>query len=447
MSYESKDNMDVEVDPANDIIDENIIDEYQLEYEELDKSDSELTNIEAIYKYKQLLNNERFDEVAVKVKEFCLYKLAKYYTEEKEFDLVLSLLKTNNELFSTIPKARTAKIVRNILEIIAKIPDSLSIQIRLCKDVVEWCKLEKRTFLRQRIESKLAHLLLLQHELHAALILINSLLTELKKLDDKQMLTEVHLIESRIHHALRNVPKAKAALTASRTSAHAIYVTPNLQAELDEMSGVLHCEEGDYTTAYSYFYEAHDGYDQSNDPKALTCLQYMILCKVLNNAASDVPGLLSSKVGLKHTGVAIEAMRAIAKAATEKSLEKFKEAEIKYSEYVRNDHLISHNLDKLHDQMLESNLLKIIFPYSVVEITYIAKRINLPIDLVERKLSQMILDHTFDGILDQGKGELIIYDKTVNDTSYSRAVEIINNLSLVATALSSRASKLSKGHV
>jgi 26S proteasome regulatory subunit N6 len=30
---------------------------------------------------------------------------------------------------------------------------------------------------------------------------------------------------------------------------------PLLQAEIDEMSGVLHCEEGDYVTAYSYFLE------------------------------------------------------------------------------------------------------------------------------------------------------------------------------------------------
>ena len=32
-------------------------------------------------------------------------------------------------------------------------------------------------------------------------------------------------------------------------------LVPVLQAEIDEMSGVLHCEESDYTTAYSYFLE------------------------------------------------------------------------------------------------------------------------------------------------------------------------------------------------
>ena len=42
-----------------------------------------------------------------------------------------------------------------------------------------------------------------------ALSLIDSLLTELKRLDDKMVLTEVHLLESRVYRGIGNFPKAK----------------------------------------------------------------------------------------------------------------------------------------------------------------------------------------------------------------------------------------------
>lgn len=51
-----------------------------------------------------------------------------------------------------------------------------------------------------------------------ALALIDSLLTELKRLDDKMILTEVHLLESRVHRGTGNFPKAKVCNPSSFTS-------------------------------------------------------------------------------------------------------------------------------------------------------------------------------------------------------------------------------------
>lgn len=117
-----------------------------------------------------------------------------------------------------------------------------------------------------------------------ALQLGSTLLRELKKLDDKNLLVEVQLLESKVYHALSNLPRARAALTSGRTTANAIYCPPKLQAALDLQSGILHAaDERDFKTAFSYFYEAFEGYDSIDNPKALTALKYMLLSKVMLN--------------------------------------------------------------------------------------------------------------------------------------------------------------------
>ena len=67
---------------------------------------------------------------------------------------------------------------------------------------------------------------------------------------------------------------------------------------------------------------------------------------------------------------------------------------------------------------------------------------DLPLPTIEKKLSQMILDGKFQGILDQGKGQLIIYEETEKDRAMEKGLEVLQHMDDVVTTLFERSRAL-----
>ncbi|KAF9459082.1 proteasome regulatory particle subunit [Collybia nuda] len=387
--------------------------------------------------------NEPENTQKLRDQESALVKLGELYRDERNGKGLSEVITLSRSFMSSTAKAKTAKLIRTLLDFFTPIPNSKEVQIATLTDNIAWAKQEKRIFLKHSLETRLAALQLEAGQPKPALQLIDTLLTELKRLDDKMILTEVHLLESRVYRGIGNFAKAKAALTSSRTAANSIYCPPALQSALDLQSGILHAEDKDYTTAYSYFFEAFENMSAQADERALGALKYMLLCKVMLNLPEDVNALLTIKLAAKYAQLReVESMRAIARAHQERNLADFEKALRDYKDELSLDPTIRSHLAALYDTLLEQNLLRIVEPYSVVEIEHVASVVGQGRQAVEAKLSQMILDKVFHGVLDQGRGCLLVFDEMEADNTYDAAISTLEHVSKVVGSLYAKTVKI-----
>jgi 26S proteasome regulatory subunit N6 len=414
---------------------------------------------QAIAKFQQILMESDEKHHYIKSKEDTILHLGTLYIQLGQWQEFKKLFIDIRPFFKQLPKSRTAKLVRTLIDLVVdpsvatvdtqtthendtsnsmvtKPGPNLEMATNICLEAIEWCKQEKRTFLKQRIQTKLAFLYISSKQYHEALQLLNRLTREVKKFDDKLLLVEIFLFESRAHFALQHLPKAKGALTAARTSANAIYCPPHLQAEIDLMAGIIGSAEKDYKTSFSYFFEAFENYQTAkNTTLAIRSLKYMLLTKIILQQYDDVLGIITGKSGIKFSGKHIEAMRAITDAYKNRDIHQLEEIFKLYPHELVEDEIISYHLKELKEQLLESNLLRILEPFSRVQIAHVAHLIKLDQQYIESKLSEMILDKKLNGILDQGTGDLILFEKQHEDITYKAALETISNMNTVVDEL------------
>ncbi|AAS52200.1 ADR280Wp [Eremothecium gossypii ATCC 10895] len=396
--------------------------------------------------YLALLNDaENQDKKRAQLQEQCILELGRMYAEAHDADKLAAFIPRSRDFMMQFAKSKTAKVLKTLIDQFDRIPDTLEKQIEVCKESIAFAQAEKRVFLKHSLSVRLATLYYQKGQYHDSLQLINELLKEFKKLDDKSSLVEVHLLESKVYHKLRNLAKSKAALTSARTSANSIYCPTLTMAELDLTSGILHCEDKDYKTAFSYFYESFEGFHNSADTSGKACqaLKYMLLSKIMLSLIDEVNTILNAKYTKEtYQSRGIDAMRAVADAYSHRSLLEFNTALKHYDRELMGDDLIRSHFNALYDTLLESNLCKIIEPFECVEVSHISKMIGLDPQQVEGKLSQMILDKVFYGVLDQGNGWLYVYTTPDQDATYDSSLELIVKLNTVVEQLFDKASVL-----
>ena len=344
----------------------------------------------------QIISDLEHTEEFASVFEQSLEALLQVYTKIGDGSKFSGLLDHLQPYFLKISKARVAKCVRIIIQSLRKVKGTRELQISLCRQWIAWATTEERTLLRQRLETELAEILLEERQYYEALDILSRLSNELRKVDHKSQLIEVHLIESRTFRCLGDLSHAKAALTAARTNAAAVYTPPLLQGQLDLESGIINTDDREYRTASSYFTEAFEAFASTSDKRAFDALKYGLLCKILDEKPSQCEQLHRTAIQSLSNSLSnsdplqllqIEAMLEIAKAAENKSLHELTNVMENRKKELEADPVVHSNIKNLVENLEEQHLLRIVKSYSAVELETIASMIDLPLDVVESKSS------------------------------------------------------------
>ena len=173
------------------------------------------------------------DEEQLKKNESKVMDIGKMYREQGNAEDLGRLIKLIRPFTKLLSKAKAAKPIRGLVDMYLDMGADTGYEVTLCKGCITWATEEKRIFLRQALEARLTGLYYDTGNYQAALTDGAKLLKKLKKLNDKNLLVEVQLLESKTYCALSNLPRARAALTSARTTANSIYVPPRIQAQLD----------------------------------------------------------------------------------------------------------------------------------------------------------------------------------------------------------------------
>lgn len=94
----------------------------------------------------------------IKAKESAIAGLAQLYVDRNTPEKIQEIAVNFAHRLGVFSKPRLAKITKGLVDYIAKVPGSERLQIKLSEWLVEWCIAEKRTYLKHRMELRLATL-------------------------------------------------------------------------------------------------------------------------------------------------------------------------------------------------------------------------------------------------------------------------------------------------
>ena len=120
-----------------------------------------------------------------------------------------------------------------------------------------------------------------------------------------------------------------------------------------------------------------------------------------------------------------------------------KKAEDGGSSSSSNQSFIMRQLNRVMDDMIDQNLLTTLAPYSRVQLDFVADKAKLPVDVVEKSISRLILEQRVAGVLDQESKTVILFGKEEQTCEVLDGfISLLQDMSVVVDKLYAKAKDL-----
>lgn len=173
----------------------------------------------------------------------------------------------------------------------------------------------------------------------------------------------------------------------------------------------MHLREAVYEKAHTDFFEAFKNYDESGSPRRTTCLKYLVLANMLMK--SDINPFDSQEAKPYKNDKQILAMTNLVNAYQNNDINEFEKILRENRRTIMDDPFIkehieglfwkltliqtfiwlnSHSCSDLLSNIRTQVLIKLIKPYTRIQIPFISKELNIDVSDVESLLVSCILD-------------------------------------------------------
>jgi len=211
-------------------------------------------------------------------------------------------------------------------------------------------------------------------------------------------LLEIYALEIQMHNETKNFKKLKEIYNASNSIRSAI-PHPRIMGVIKECGGKMWMGERQWARASEDFFESFRNYDEAGSPQRIQVLKYLVLANMLTG--SEVNPFDSQETKPYKNDPQIKAMTDLVDAYQRREVHAAEKILRDNRSTIMDDLFIQSYIGDLLRSLRTQYLIDLIKPYTRLELSFLAKQLNVDKDEVEDLLIGLILEGKVEGRIDQ----------------------------------------------